>query len=139
MSSHFLWKDFVPRIPQQAKLSRVKSKWRRFLTCKFSKSLYLLCTLPEQAPWGSSTAKWGWEAEKKKKQNPENNGPHPGCVTPKWHLSNRMSHARVTVFQQTHFRWECIIQAPWEEYAFYAIDGVIEKLACLRRWRTYIL
>lgn len=47
--------------------------------------------------WGSSPAKWRWEPRKKKKRNLGNDGPHPGCVTLEWHLSNRMSHYRVTV------------------------------------------
>lgn len=58
--------------------------------------VYLLCTLTEKAPWGSSPAKWGWEPGKKK-QNLENDEPCPGSITSEWHLSSSMSHSRERV------------------------------------------
>lgn len=65
--------------------------------------------------------------------------------------SPRMCHSSVTLIQQVVSRQSDSSpahpfqmrmhsrRALWEEYAFYAIDGIIDKLACLRIWRTYIL
>lgn len=103
--------------------------------------VYLLCTLTKVVLWGSSPAKWRWEPRKKKKRNLGNDGPHPGCVTLEWHLSNRMSHYRVTVSYPAEYPVQIRMQsqALWEECALCAKDSITEKLECLRMWRTYIL
>lgn len=124
-------------IASQTVKSQVKMK--TFSDMQVSKSLP-----PLHPYWGSALRKFYSKMRMRTRKEEE-------TESRKQWTSPRMCHSSVTLIQQDVSRWSDSSpahpfqmrmhsrRALWEEYAFYAMDGIIDKLACLRIWRTYIL